>query len=319
MPESSAGAAKPRGRRGGWFWAHSPWDVIPAVCGVAHLAFVPFLFWAFGRLSWWALVPLGFVAAVAVSWNINGVSHNFLHNRFFRWGWLNQAFSLVESLAVGFSQVFYEAVHRRHHMGNADLPDETGRTVDPLSIYKHGHDGHPENPWTYVFCGYFRDDPGEIYRDVRRLRGRFQAGWGVFEIAAFIAMYVAMGVANWHFIVYWLPCYYLGHCLSYLNGYYLHYGGNPDVPMAWGVSSYHRLYNWLWFNNGYHAEHHFRPKTHWTRMKALHAEIAERQRAAGVRVIRPPHALGFLDPDLPAWGERAAAPETAAKHTDGAA
>jgi hypothetical protein len=25
----------------------------------------------------------------------------------------------------------------------------------------------------------------------------------------------------------------------------------------------------------------------------------EQQRAAGVRVIKPPHALGFLDPDLP--------------------
>ena len=35
-------------------------------------------------------------------------------------------------------------------------------------------------------------------------------------------------------------------------------------------------------------------------MKQLHAEIAEKQRAANVRVIKPPHALGFLDPDLPA-------------------
>jgi hypothetical protein len=55
----------------------------------------------------------------------------------------------------------------------------------------------------------------------------------------------------------------------------------------------------LWFNNGYHAEHHFRPKLHWTKMKQLHEEIAETQLREGVRVIRPPHALGFLDPDLP--------------------
>jgi hypothetical protein len=34
-------------------------------------------------------------------------------------------------------------------------------------------------------------------------------------------------------------------------------------------------------------------------MKQLHAEIAQKQRAANVRVIKPPHALGFLDPDLP--------------------
>jgi len=34
-------------------------------------------------------------------------------------------------------------------------------------------------------------------------------------------------------------------------------------------------------------------------MKRLHAELADKQREARVRVIKPPHALGFLDPDLP--------------------
>ncbi|HEY7120158.1 MAG TPA: fatty acid desaturase [Tepidisphaeraceae bacterium] len=281
------------------FWAHSRWDVIPALAGLAHLAYVIFLFWAFPRLSWWALIPLGLVYSISISWNINGVSHNFLHNRFFRWGVLNRLFSLIESLTCGFSQVFYESVHRRHHMGNADRPDETGETIDPLSIYKHGHDGEPENPWTYVFLSYFRDDPRQIFRDVRRLFGPTIAWWGVLEIVAFMALYTVAGILNWRFICYFLPFYYFGHCLSYLNGYYLHFGGKPDLPLAWGVSSYHRLYNWLWFNNGYHAEHHYRPRVHWTRMKALHEELVDKQRDAGTRVIKPPHALGFLEPTLP--------------------
>jgi hypothetical protein len=33
-------------------------------------------------------------------------------------------------------------------------------------------------------------------------------------------------------------------------------------------------------------------------MHELHEQILEEQRKAGVRVIKPPHALGFLDPDL---------------------
>jgi fatty acid desaturase len=119
---------------------------------------------------------------------------------------------------------------------------------------------------------------------------------------------------NWKFMLFFFPCYYLGHSLSYLNGYYLHYGGNPDLPIAWGVSSYHKLYNWLWFNNGYHAEHHYRPKHHWTRMHELHQQIREEQRRASVRVISPPHALGFLDETLPKRAQRSAAtipaPET---------
>jgi hypothetical protein len=34
-------------------------------------------------------------------------------------------------------------------------------------------------------------------------------------------------------------------------------------------------------------------------MRAFRDAIADQQPAAGVRVIKPPHALGFLDPDLP--------------------
>src|SRR5258706_3555765 len=92
-----------------WFWAHSRWDIIPALCGLAHFAYVIFLFLAFPRLSWWALIPLRLIFSISISWNINGVSHNFLHNRFFRWQPLNKLFSLMESVTCGFSQVFYES------------------------------------------------------------------------------------------------------------------------------------------------------------------------------------------------------------------
>ncbi len=34
-------------------------------------------------------------------------------------------------------------------------------------------------------------------------------------------------------------------------------------------------------------------------MKEFHAQIKDDQEKAGVRVIKPPHALGFLDRNLP--------------------
>src|SRR6185312_5264430 len=102
-------------------------------------------------------------------------------------------------------------------------------------------------------------------------------------------------IVNWRFVLCMLPFYFLGHALSSLNGFYEHYRGNPDLPIAWGVSSYDRFYNWLWLNNGYHAEHHFRPRMHWTQRNSFHREIADRQRAASVHVIRWPHHLGFMD------------------------
>jgi len=278
--------------------AYSKWDVVPVLSGLAHFAFLLTFFTVFPIAPWWVLICMGFTYSVSISWNINGISHNFLHNPYFTSHFLNRIFSLVESLTMGFSQTFYEYVHQRHHMGNSDKPDEHGETIDWLSIYRHGHEGEAENIWSYVFLSYFRDDPKAIYNEIAR-RNPADAFWGVFEIAAFLAFFAFGFFLNWHFMVFFLPFYYLGHCFSYLNGYYLHYGGNPDKPIAWGVSSYHKLYNWLWFNNGYHAEHHFRPKMHWTQMDAFHRQIAEQQRREGVRVITPPHALGFLDPNLP--------------------
>jgi hypothetical protein len=38
---------------------------------------------------------------------------------------------------------------------------------------------------------------------------------------------------------------------------------------------------------------------HWTKMKEFQRQISTDQEAAGVRVIKPPHALGFLDRSLP--------------------
>lgn len=281
-------------------FAYSRWDIVPVLAAVLQGVYLIALFIFFPRLPWWVLIILGLIYAVSISWNINGISHNFLHNPYFRSNALNRLFSLWESLVIGFSQVFYEYVHKRHHVGNSDRQDEEGKTIDWLSIYRFGKNGEAENPWAYTFLSYFRDDAAETFKVVKE-KSQDDARWGIFEVVCFISLVVLGFVLNWKFMLYFIPFYYLGQSLSSLNGYYRHYGGNPDVPLAWGVSSYDKFYNWLWFNNGYHAEHHYRPRWHWTKMQELHESIKEEQKQAGVRVIRLPHALGFLDPSLPPW------------------
>jgi fatty acid desaturase len=281
-----------------WLFAYTRWDAVPVAAGILHCLYFFGLFWLFPRVSLWVMLPLGLIYSVSISWNINGISHNFIHNPYFRSPLLNRLFSIMESVTVGFSQVFYECIHMQHHKGNADRPDQHGQTIDWISIYKHGEHGEAEHPLKYTFFSFFREDPKTVFRAIKRRRPG-EAIWGVAELVLFVGTFISLGILNWHYICFLLPCWYFGHCLSYLNGYYRHYGGNPDEPIAWGVSSYDKLYNWIWFYNGYHAEHHFRPKVHWTRMRAFRNQIIDQQRAAGVRVIKPPHALGFLDPDLP--------------------
>lgn len=290
---SSSKQARPR-----FIFAHSYWDIIPALCGVAHLAYLIGMFLLFDRLPMWANILLGLIYAWSITWNINSVSHFFIHNAYFKSPVLNRLFSLIESLSMVFSQTFYDNVHRRHHTGNSDRQDEKGETVDWLSIYRYGKNGEAENVWAYTFKSYFRDDPGQIFHEIRR-RSPFLAWFGVFEIITVISMVVVGFVLNWKFMLFMVPFYYLGNCLSSLNGFYEHWRGNPDLPIAWGVSSYSWLYNFIWFNNGYHAEHHYRPKQHWSKMKELHEQIADKQREAGVHVIKWSHGLGFLQGNSP--------------------
>ncbi|MDQ2867187.1 MAG: fatty acid desaturase [Verrucomicrobiota bacterium] len=283
-------------------FAHTRWDIVPTLAALFHLAFFLAMFFLYPHTPLWIMLLMGFVYALMVNANINGVAHNFIHNPFFRPHWMNRAFGVMESVACCFSQTYYDAVHTRHHKGNSDRQDDSGETIDWLSIYRHGHEGEAENPWAYVFLSVFRDNPAAIRADLRK-RGNKDLFWGNIELAAFAATLFVMFLFNWRYVIFFfLPFFYLGHCFSYLNGYFRHYGANPDKPIAWGVSSYGKIYNWIFFYNGYHAEHHFRPKVHWTKMEAFQQQIESLQKREGVRVIEHAHMLGFLDPNLPKRG-----------------
>ena len=280
-------------------FAFSRWDAIPAAAGLFHLAYFFALFFLYPRAPLWLMFVLGFVYSLMINANINGVGHNFIHNPFFRCKLLNRLFGVTQSIACCFSQTYYDVVHMQHHKGNSDRKDEKGETIDWLSIYRHGHEDEPENPWSYVFLSFFRDNPAGIKRELRK-RGETEVRWGNVELAAVIMTLLVLFWFNWRYVLfYFLPFFYLGHCFSYLNGYFRHYGADPDKPIAWGVSSYGKIYNWLFFYNGYHAEHHFRPKVHWTKMEEFRQQIAGLQRQEGVRVIAHAHMLGFLDRNLP--------------------
>jgi fatty acid desaturase len=284
------------------FFAYTPWDIVPTLMGLGHAAFVAMLFFAFHAMPWVVWIPLALLYSISISWSINSTSHNFIHNPFFTSATLNRIYSVILSITDGFSQEFYHHVHLRHHVGNMDRVGANGTTIDPLSIYRHGKEGKPESPWTYTFYSYFRDDIGEVYK---RVKDKFpeKAKWIWREIYIVVGLYLACLAYDWRAFLALVPFYYFGHSLSSLNGYYEHFKGNPDDPIAWGVSTYNTFYNWIWLYNGFHAEHHYRPKIHWTKMVALRDSIREEQRAHGVHVMNFCHGLGFLDAQPPRYLE----------------
>src|SRR5215471_5205719 len=170
-------------------FAHTRWDVLPAVAGLFHLAYFLGLYFLFPHAPLWVMLILGFIYSLMVNANINGVSHNFIHNPFFRLKLLNRLFGVVESVACCFSQTYYDVVHMQHHKGNADRPDENGETVDWISIYKHGHDGEAEGPFKYTFLSFFREDPKTVFKELKRKNPR-EAFWGVTELVLFVSTFV---------------------------------------------------------------------------------------------------------------------------------
>lgn len=294
---AKAPRARPAAHAG--LFRYSAWDAIPAVLVLLHLALLLALFVTWPRLSWPERLGAAGLYALSIGWSLDSVSHNFIHNPFFAWGPLNRLTSLLLSLALGTPQTMYKYVHMRHHAGNSDRLGPDGATVDPISLFQYGHDGKIEPVASYVFRQFWRDDgPFTVARAIRAKRPR-EARQALQEFWAIIAVYALLLVLDWRFVVVMAPFYYLGHCFSFLIAWYEHAGADPDTPIATGVSTYAPIYNWAFLNNGFHAEHHYQPKVHWTKMGALHDRTREARLAAPVRTLRYAHFLGFLDRHAP--------------------
>ena len=85
----------------------------------------------------------------------------------------------------------------------------------------------------------------------------------VIEVALVLSLWAVMAVvAPWFFVLVYLPGYIAGLGLCALHGFYEHARGT--------TSHYGKLYNILFFNDGYHAEHHANPGLHWTQLPGSH-------------------------------------------------
>src|SRR5215471_834645 len=117
-----------------------------------------------------------------------------------------------------------------------------------------------------------------------RLRGLPQMA---AEAAAVIALWVFLGITHPHFfLLSYVPGYLAGLGLCALQGYYEH---------AQAVTShYGTFYNFLCFNDGYHAEHHAHPRAHWSELPGyVHPGARTSRWPAMLRWLD--HALEFLE------------------------
>lgn len=110
---------------------------------------------------------------------------------------------------------------------------------------------------------------------------RWRLSWPLAcESGLVLALWLALlALAPRFLLTTYLPGMLLALCLCKIQGHYEHSLGT--------TSHYGRLYNWLFFNDGFHFEHHRRPGKHWTQLPAWRAHEA--------RTSRWPPVLRWLD------------------------
>jgi hypothetical protein len=138
------------------------------------------------------------------------------------------------------------------------------------SIYLSALMGFPQEVWRERHLRHHRGDE----RPVRWTRN------AILESGVVVSLWLVLAAAApWPFATVYLPGYAGGLALCWMQGHFEHVRGT--------TSHYGWLYNLLFFNDGYHAEHHEHPGEHWTRLPL--------QRAARARRSRWPPVLRWLD------------------------
>jgi len=243
-----------------------------AVAGV-EVALTAYGTLSWGTVSWLCSALVGLACVTLNCLNYQSIAHSFIHHPFFASRWQNDAYSVFSSLALQAPQTLYRVHHLEHHRYNNYAPDPaTGRTLDGSSTYRYSkHPGREEPLWSYALYGPLRVDYGYLHARAKSAGGA-RLMW--IETAA-IALYMSLlALLNWRGgLCFYVPVLYLGQALALAHNYSEHHGARPGNRLTDAVSCYGRLYNLLWFNEGYHQEHHYRPQVHWTQTPSLRARM----------------------------------------------
>ena len=271
-------------------FAHSRHDGLLVLVAIAQFAVLVAGALSYGAVHWSVTLGLGLVSVFLICTNFQCVAHNFLHNPFFRNERLNMAFSVFNSLLIGGAQSLYRIHHLHHHKYNNDLPDpQTGATQDFTSTWRYGRPPtQEESIITYSLFGYFRSDFSHLFGEAKRRR---LLGPVVVEFAAIAAMIALFGVFNfWGLLLFYVPVWFFGNAAGMAENYLEHYGATPGNRKTDSVSCYDSLYNFVWFNNGYHQEHHYKPQVHWTHIRDIKQLLPPESER---RVVRGAHWFNF--------------------------
>jgi fatty acid desaturase len=207
------------------------------------------------------------------------IAHNHNHCPTFAKKPANQLFAIVISLFYGYPTFAWIPTHNLNHHKFVN------REGDATITWRFTNSHNVLVAITYFFVSsYYQGKPINDFIKSARLKNRPLYRQIMTQYAAWIGVYAAMlglaialhGVRTGFYVFGFsiaLPAFFSLWTIMLFN-YDQHAHTDPFSEHSHSRSFTSWAVNFFLFNNGYHAAHHEHPGVHWTKLPALHAEIA---------------------------------------------
>ena len=211
------------------------------------------------------------------------IAHNHNHRATFQGRRWNNGFGHVLTFFYGYPTLMWIPTHSLNHHHYVNRPGDATATWR----YTNKH-----NLWvalTYPFVsGYFQSFPIREYISkvkkqkpelYSRIRFQYILWIGAYVLMGVLAGYLhhhkqtGLGLYVWFFSVI-LPAIASSTTIMFFNFIqHVHTDAWSDHDHSRNFTG--RVFNFLFFNNGYHTAHHNSPALHWSELPAAHNEIAD--------------------------------------------
>lgn len=221
--------------------------------------------WVYATVDNLVLLSLWFVLGIFPKTNVCVWNHHHHHCRTFHNRWLNRLLEIPYGFQTGMLATTWVLHHvNGHHRHYLEQDKDTSRWQA---------EGHTISVWRYIAEGLFLTYPRAIRQGMRKpkLLRRYCA-----ELAVSLALLTALTVYRPvpALLVFWLPM--LASLIVTMRAtYYHHLELSLEDPMAASRNVIDSKWlNILAGNIGYHTAHHHKCGLHWSKLPALHKELA---------------------------------------------
>ena len=226
--------------------------------------------WACTLPFWWSVVAA--VGLVFFCGAVVAFQHHHNHAPTFHQRPLNEMLDLIMGLQSGITAYAWTLHHNIGHHGNflEQNPGSGKRPVDASAWTRP--DGACMNRWEYVWTNRLKmhAECMQVAKKAKRI-GRLYAR---FRYLSWVVTAGLVALFGWQAVVIFVLLPQVMVLLTFEATNDHHSGLYTDEMMEASRNITSRLYNITRFNLGYHTAHHLKAGVHWSRLPALHAELA---------------------------------------------